>query len=295
MQIDAVFSGGGVKAFAYLGVLQSLHSHELELTRVAGTSAGAIVSALLVANYSYEEIDGMLDELNIETLMDPPLLAKYLPFTKWPILYFQMGLYKGEKLETWLEEKLAARNIRTFSDIKPGYLKVIASDLTLGKLVVFPDDLMSYYNIHPKQFSVAKAVRMSAGFPFFFMPKKIIGKAGKKSLLVDGGLLSNFPLWVFGRNKQRRPLLGVQLTEKGEERNDPQQITNALTMFYGLFSTMKRAHDMRYISKAAENNILFIPVGDLAATDFTISDSKKMELVEAGKRNADQFLKRWPR
>lgn len=295
MRIDAVFSGGGVKAYAYLGVLESIERHRLKLERVAGTSAGAIVSALIAANYSTEEIQKMIYDLDIKTFMDQPLLTKYVPFTKWGFLYFQMGIYKGDKLEEWLEDKLRKQNIRTFSDIKEGYLKIVASDLSLGKLVVFPDDLLSYYGIEPRHFSVAKAVRISAGFPYFFMPKKIIGKSKEKSILVDGGLLSNFPLWIFGRKTQRRPVLGVKLTEKEEEMEQVEKITNALNMFHALFETMKKAHDMRYISKAEEHNILFIPVGNLPATDFNISKELKQELARLGKDKADVFLNRWPK
>lgn len=294
MRIDAVFSGGGVKAYAYLGVLESIQHHQLTLERVAGTSAGAIISALLAAKYSYQEIESIIQELDVRGFMDEPLLTKYLPFTKWGFLYFQMGLYKGKKLEEWLEEKLAAKNIHTFGDLKEGYLKIIASDLSLGKLVILPDDTMTFYGVPPEHFSVAKAVRMSAGFPFFFMPEKITGKNNKKSLLVDGGLLSNFPLWVFGRKKQLRPVLGIKLTEK-EDMNSPAVIRNALQMFYALFHTMKKAHDMRYISRSEENNIIFIPVGDLSATDFDISNKKKAELAAIGKERADLFLAKWPK
>lgn len=296
MRIDAVFSGGGVKAYAYMGVLESIDNHQLQLERTAGTSAGAIVSALIAARYSYEEIEKLIYELDVKLFMDPPLITQYLPLLKWPLLYFQMGIYKGDKLEEWLTEKLAAKNIRTFKDIKEGYLKVIASDLSMGRIVVFPDDLMTYYGIHPNDFPVAKAVRMSAGFPFFFMPKKLPGKKGTKNIIVDGGLLSNFPLWLFGQKKhQLRPVLGIKLTEQDSEGNQEEKITNAFNMFYALFHTMKKAHDMRYISKSEENNILFIPVENILATDLNISDEEKSHLAAVGKARADTLLARWPR
>ena len=295
MGIDAVFSGGGVKAYAYLGVLRSIENHGMQLERVAGTSAGAIVAALIAAKYTHEEIEQMIHELDVKTFMDSSLWTKYLPFTKWLALYFHLGIYKGNKLEEWLTEKLAAKNIHTFQDIKEGYLKIVASDLSLGRLVVLPDDLWNYYGLDPNRFPVAKAVRMSAGFPFFFKPVKLSGSSTKKSVIVDGGLLSNFPLWIFGREKQIRPVLGVKLTETSDGMNEEQRITNAFQMFFALFSTMKKAHDMRYISRAEEKNIIFVPVGDLAATDFNIPDEKKRELAEIGKANADEFLAKWPK
>ncbi len=294
MRIDAVFSGGGVKAFAYLGVLESMDNRGFQIERVAGTSAGAIISAFIAAQFTMEEIKKAVNELDVKLFMDPPIITRYLPFTKWLFLYFQMGIYRGDKLEQWLTMKLAEKNVHTFKDIKHGYLKIIASDLSLGKLVVLPDDLMDYYGIDANDFPVATAIRMSAGFPFFFMPKKIKGKAKGKSMIVDGGLLSNFPLWVFGKNKDLRPVLGVKLTEKSTE-NGKNDITNALNMFQALFSTMKKAHDMRYISRDEERNILFVPVGSMEATHFAISEKEKQNLATIGKERAEIFLERWPR
>ena len=295
MKIDAVFSGGGVKAFAYIGVLESLKEHQLQVVRVAGTSAAAIVGALVAAGYEINEIEELIHELDLTEFIDPPLLTRLLPFTKWFFLYSQLGINKGNKLESWLEELLARKNIRTFHDIKEGYFKVVVSDLSLGKLIVIPDDLERVYGIEANYFPVAKAVRMSAGFPFFFMPKKMPGLYKKKSIMVDGGLLSNFPLWIFdnGDNTKKRPILGIKLTDATEKGIGPRDIKNALDMYQALFSTMKQAHDARYISKNDQKNILFVPVAHTGAVNFHISQEVKQELIQSGKENADQFLKRW--
>src|SRR5690625_4751377 len=138
---------------------------------------------------------------------------------KWFTIYFKLGIYKGDRLEKWLEEKLSLKGIKTFKDIKSTYLKVIVSDLSLGKLVVIPDDLKRVYGIDPNNFSVATAVRMSAGFPYIFRPRYLKNNQNK-SVIVDGGLLSNFPLWVFNKKSNRsvRPLLGIKLSESMENQ-----------------------------------------------------------------------------
>src|SRR5699024_722290 len=136
--------------------------------------------------------DLMLDQLDIEKLLDPPLISKYIPMTRWALLYQNKGLYKGDKLEEWLEEKLALKGIETFAHIKENDLKIVVSDISLGKLIVIPDDLNRVYGVVPEQFKVATAVRMSASFPYFFMPKKLY-YSKTYSYIVDGGLLSNFP------------------------------------------------------------------------------------------------------
>ncbi|WP_067728080.1 patatin-like phospholipase family protein [Oceanobacillus damuensis] len=295
MKIDGVFSGGGVKAFAYLGVLEVLQEQNLELERVAGTSAGAIVASLIAAGYNIDEMKELINELDLSVFLDPPVLTKILPVSKWLFLYSMLGINKGAKLENWLERILANRGIHTFHDLKPGYLKVVVSDLTLGKLIVMPDDLERVYGIDPSYFPVAKAVRMSAGFPFFFMPKKMPGRYKKKSIMVDGGLLSNFPLWIFdnGTDIKQRPLLGVKLTDATDNGIGPRDIKNALDMFHALFTTMKQAHDARYISKNDKQNIIFVPVTHTDAVNFHISEKVKTELIQSGKENTVKFLSKW--
>ncbi|RDW19170.1 hypothetical protein CWR48_08965 [Oceanobacillus arenosus] len=297
MKIDAVFSGGGVKAFAYIGVLKSIEENELNIERVAGTSAGAIVASLVAANYSIEELTDIINGLNLKQFLDPPKFTKYLPMSKWILLFFQLGINKGDRLEYWLDQLLAKKNIHTFHDIKDGYLKVVVSDLSLGKLIIIPDDLERVYGINPNHFPISKAVRMSAGFPYFFMPKKLPGKTNKKSIIVDGGLLSNFPLWIFDNKDGQinRPVLGVKFTGKIEQLNQPVEIKNAYDMFHALFTTMKQAHDARYISKSQLNNILFIPVEEVGAVNFHIMKDTKEKLYQSGKANADEFLKHWPK
>ncbi|MFD2045982.1 patatin-like phospholipase family protein [Ornithinibacillus salinisoli] len=294
MKIDAVFSGGGVKAFAFIGALESLEERNLELERVAGTSAGAILAAFLAAGYTVKEIRHILDNLDLKTFFDPPHFSKIIPGSKWLLLYFQNGLYKGDKFENWLYIQLAKKNIYTFRDVPENYLKVVVSDLTLGKLVVIPDDLERIYGINPNHFLISKAVRMSAGFPYFFMPKKLPGKTNEKSIMVDGGLLSNFPLWVFDQdqNKQRRPVLGVKLSDS-TEMIQPRRIKNALEMLHALFSTMKQAHDARYVSTSEGKNIIFIPVKNVETTDFRISSESKKKLIDEGKQRTKIFLQYW--
>mgnify|MGYP001946485651 CR=1 FL=1 len=283
VKIDAVFSGGGIKGYAFLGTMASLEKKGFSIERVAGTSAGAIFASLLAAGYHYQDLEKILDDLDLQNLLDPPRITNYIPFSKWIFLYFQMGLYKGDKFEEWVYDHLARKKIFTFKDVRHDYLKVIVSDLSLGKMVVIPDDLKRVYNIDPAKFSVAKAVRMSAGFPYFFMPKKVTGKNNIESLIVDGGLLSNFPLWVFDNgHKLKRPVLGVKISDE-TSNIETDHIKNAIDMFTHLFSTMKTAHDARYVSKNKEHQIIFIPVKDVNTMDFKITKNTKEYLINTGK------------
>ncbi|MFZ3577898.1 patatin-like phospholipase family protein [Virgibacillus sp. DJP39] len=295
MKIDVVFSGGGVKSFAFLGALRSMEANNLDIERVAGTSAGAILAGLLAANYSRSEVENIITQLNLQDFTDPPIVSKLIPLSKWFYLYYKMGIYKGELLEKWIFNHLAAKNIYTFSDLRSGYLRIVVSDLSLGKLIVIPDDLERVYGIDPMHFSVASAIRMSAGYPYLFIPKKLANKTAKRSIMVDGGLLSNYPLWIFDKQngKNLRPVLGIKLSDDVETK-DPNKIKNVFDMSQALFTTMKQAHDLRYISTAHQKNTIFIPIKQVGATNFTISENVKSNLIALGEKSTHEFLANWP-
>ena len=157
-------------------------------------------------------------------------------------------------------------------------------------MVVIPDDLASY-GIDWRKFSVAKALRMSCGIPFFFEPIKLSDNKGE-CIFVDGGILSNFPFWIFDNGNKQRPLIGLKLSNPREDM-PPQKIKNGLNLFEALFSTMKNAHDERYISRKHERNIVFIPVEEYSATQFDLDEETKEALMEIGRKRTSKFLETW--
>lgn len=292
LQIDGVFSGGGLKGFALVGAYEVLEERGYEFKRVAGTSAGAILASFIAAGYTAKEIEELLDELDVTLFLDARKVIFPLPFMKWIRLYWRMGMYKGKALEQWIFEKLGNKGVYSFADLPSDALKLIASDLTNGKMLVLPDDL-EHYGIAPKSFPVARAVRMSCNIPFFFEPVKLRTGNGE-SIIVDGGVLSNFPMWLFQdeKGKRERPLIGLKLSSSQEE-SDGYQINNALQLFEALFSTMKNAHDDRYISREHEKDVVFIPVDSIRATQFHLEDEQKKEMMTTGRRRTEQFLRFW--
>lgn len=292
MKIDGVFAGGGIRAFAFIGALQVLEEKKYEFVRLAGTSAGALFSAFVKAGYNSDEINELLCELDLEKFLDRRHNI-FLPLMKWLALYFRLGLYKGDALEKWVFEKLAAKGIETFGDIEEGTLKIVASDITRGRIVVLPDDLPQYGH-DPDDFPVAKAIRMSVSIPYFYEPVKLMNlKTKEKSIIVDGGILSNFPLWLFhDEKKAMRPVIGFRLTPNIDQM-PPAKIKNAIQMFHSLFETMRNAHDVRYIEEEQAKNIVFIPIADVKATDFHLSKTKIRSLITIGREQTEKFFRKW--
>lgn len=290
MIVDGVFSGGGMKGFAYVGALQELTKHGIKFERVAGTSAGAILATFIAAGFNPNELEKIFDELNLKDLLDPPKRVFNLPILKWINLYQRYGLYRGKLLENWFQQKLATKGIYTFGDLPPDALKLVASDLTNGKILVLPDDLKNY-GIDGNTFPVSRALRMSCGLPFFFEPVYL--KNGHNDcVIVDGGVLSNFPLWIYDNGIKARPVLGLKLSSASDEM-PPREIDNAIQLFEALFTTMQNAHDKRYVERRLVKNIIFIPVEKYSTTQFDMDEETKKKLISIGKERTCQFLRTW--
>ncbi|ARF14358.1 patatin-like phospholipase family protein [Sporosarcina ureae] len=291
MRINGVFSGGGLKGFALVGAVQELEKQGYRFENVAGTSAGAIVASFLAAGYTADEIEVMLAEEDFQALLDPRKTLLPFPFMKWVSLYWRMGLYQGKALEDWFFEKLARKGCYAFGDLPKGSLKLVASDLTNGKMMVLPDDLQEY-GYDADRFSIAKALRMSCGIPYFFEPVRL--DAPKGTIVVDGGVLSNFPMWIFDEDTSSRklPVIGIKLS-RNQDEVPGRTIRNAMQLFEALFSTMKNAHDEKYISKRHVQNIVFIPVENYSATQFDLSEEQMDDLLSIGRSRTQEFLLTW--
>ncbi len=292
MEIDGVFSGGGIKGVALIGAYEVLEERGFTFKRVSGTSAGAIIASLIAAGYSSKEMADMMKEMDMRDLLDQRKTLLPFHLAKWLLLYFRMGIYRGDLLEEWLGKMLARKGIYTFKDLPPEALRVIASDLSTGRMLVLPDDL-EQYGVPKETYPVARAIRMSCSIPYFFEPVKLRSLSGT-NVIVDGGILSNFPIWLFQKEdqKQLRPVIGMKLSRHMEQL-PKRKIRNGLQLFESLFHTMKDAHDAKYISRKHERDIIFIPLEDTFAGEFTISEEKKEALLKKGRVRAEQFLKTW--
>lgn len=292
MNIDGVFSGGGIKGIALVGAYEEIERRGYRFERVAGTSAGSIIAAFIAAGYTSKEIYQLVDELDLTKMLDARKTIIPFSLAKWLFLYWKLGLYKGNELEKWIKEKLEAKGIRTFADLPPQSLRVIASDLSNGQLVVLPDDL-ERYGISPQSFSIAKAIRMSCSIPYFFEPVRMRSIDGM-NIVVDGGVLSNFPIWLFENDHVRkiRPVLGIKLSPSDYE-HEKHQIQNGIQLFAALFETMKDAHDSRYISKKHVKDIIFIPTEGILSSEFHLTEERKKKLYDLGIEYATNFLKNW--
>ncbi|MFC1995171.1 patatin-like phospholipase family protein [Chloroflexota bacterium] len=300
---DAVFEGGGVKGIGLVGAVSVAEERGYRWINVAGTSAGAIVAALLAAGYSAFELKAIMQELDYRRFKDTTLLDKVPIAGPLGSLIFEKGIYEGNFLENWIRDLLRQKGIETFGDLiveefksDERYrfkLRVIASDITRGRMLVLPQDIADFA-IRPEDLDVATAVRMSMSIPFFYEPVKLKKrKSDEASYIVDGGLLSNFPVWLFDSESgmPEWPTFGFKLAEP--EEGSPNRIRGPVSLLAALFSTMMEAHDARYIEDTEFVRTVAIPTLGIKTTEFDISPARSEELYQSGRQAAEKFFDTW--
>ena len=130
MYIDGVFSGGGIKGIALIGAIEEIENRGYQFKRVA-VQVQVPSLRFLAAKYTSKEMDQLLDELNLKLLLDERKTILPYSVAKWMLVYFRLGLYKGNALENWISEVLARKGLHTFSDLPRHQLRFIASILQM--------------------------------------------------------------------------------------------------------------------------------------------------------------------
>ncbi|MFP3387817.1 patatin-like phospholipase family protein [Brevibacillus sp. SIMBA_040] len=291
MKADAVFEGGGVKGIAFIGALQVMEEHGYTWEKLAGTSAGSIVAALLSAGYTSQELKPIYEELDYLYFLQRSGMGRMPVVGPIYELVVREGVYRADRIELFVEDLLRRKGIRTFGDLPIGKLRIVASDISVGKMLVMPDDLVRY-DLDPEDFPIARAVRMSSSIPFFFQPA-LLKKPGQTHYIVDGALLSNYPVWLFDvEGTPRWPTIGFRLQDdQGKRKED--RIKGLFSFTSSLLSTMLDAHDRLYVEKAKAVRTIFINTLGVRTTQFQLPPEMKLQLFASGESAARVFLEHW--
>lgn len=227
------------------------------------------------------------------------------------------GLYAGERFRTWIGEKLAAKGLgknttlASFHETKECDLSLVASDTTGRKCLVLnhrtaPDCPIDW------------AVRMSMSIPFVWQEVRwdkdwgtYLGEDISGHTIVDGGVLSNFPLELLvsddedvkkvmgDTDPKAAGTLGFLIDEtkdvagsgsEEEERpdskakgmlGDPQRL-KTVKRIMRLINTMTEAHD-KPIIEAYANLVCRLPAKGYGTTEFKMKPERMNALIEAGR------------
>jgi NTE family protein len=301
-QADAVFQGGGVKGIALVGALLAFAEKGWdEWVCVAGTSAGSIVAGFLGCGYAPKDLEKVLRTTPYKSFEDFGAAGEIIGGGINLIAHH--GLAHGEAFHKWFDEMIEGQ---TFGDVsKRGKtLKMIAADITQKQLLVLPDDLPQYLDPKTKKpivadaFKVADAVRMSMSIPFFFQPVELVHAETKQtSTIVDGGMLSNFPVWLFDVEDRdpKRPTFGFRLyggasLTPGGLHAVLQTVAWPVAFGWDMFQTTTEAWDKRFMSHSTRVRTCAISAEGISTVDFGLSQDDQTKLLESGQRAGTEFL-----
>jgi NTE family protein len=309
---DLVCEGGGVKGIGLAGAYAGLEAAGYGVERAAGTSAGAITAALVAAGYTADELKEIVLELDFRQFEDRGWEDR-VPLLHDPLsLLLDQGVYEGERFLEWMRGLLIEKEVFTFRHLRTGSddpryayrLQVVVSDLSARQLLVLPRDARTL-GLDPDKLEVALAVRMSMSIPLFFEPVRIENRStNRERVLVDGGMLSNFPVWLFDSDGPPEiPTFGLLLVEPDPRTpitarlprpaHAPRGATGLVQLLSGMVHTMLEAHDRLYVEQAQYARTIPIPTLGVGTTEFGIPPERALALYESGRRAAEEFLATW--
>lgn len=307
-EADGVFAGGGVKGIAFAGALKAAAKFKYEKWRkLAGTSAGAITAMLLAVGYDADDLKEILDTLDLKQIADFGPLGKLEAIEN---LVLHDGLTRGVALHRWLEKMVdeAPAKVKTFGELEKEHgaekLQVIGTDIAHSRMVVFPKNVDLYLDkdgnpYDPGDFLIADAVRISAGFPFFFPPVKMRDAAtGTDGVLVDGGVVSAYPVFIFdSENEPAFPTWGFRLYN-GDPPEHPAYtkiggIDWPIDMAKAILDSSTNALDAFTLGKFGKRTIS-IPTHEIKTLDFELTPDQQTELFNYGQKAATEFFETNP-
>lgn len=231
-KIGLVLSGGSAKGIAHVGVLKVLEEAGIVPDYVGGTSMGSIVGALYAAGYSVDSIEKIAlttdwmymigDEISrIDLALEEKDDADRF-FISFPVkgtgIQIPSGVINGQNIQNRLNTLFShVYNISNFDQLSIPFL-CNATDIETGEEVVFRDGYLP------------EVLRASISIPSIFNPVEIDGR-----LLVDGGLVNNFPVDRV-REMGADIIIGVDVGfryYKKDELNSILKILEQSVFFYG--------------------------------------------------------------
>ncbi len=291
MDVDLVFEGGGILGLYYIGAYKALREYGYSIKRCAGTSAGSVISAAIIAGYSAAELEDIIYQTDFSLFSRKTKLCK-IPLVGKPLsIGINKGLYDYRVIETWVNDLLRKKGKASFKDVMENgksNLRVIASDVTRSKMLILPEDLKEYA-INPAQYSIGRAVAMSCAIPYFFTPVKL-KTLGKVSYIVDGGLLSNFPIWIFDNEVPlARPTIGIKI--KNLASNTARGKRDIISYTQDIINAPINQDESNFVrNKDLIRTIVIDYNGEIKATDFNKVNKYKRELISKGYESSKRFL-----
>jgi len=263
-QIVPIFSGGGTRLSAHIGIIKALHDMKIGFDTLVGVSGGSIIASLYAKGYS------------VEQMRELALVTDFKQFTEFSLvrLLREGGLSSGDVFQNWIDEQLEGA---VFADM-PLDLNILATDVNGGGPVLF--------NKHATpDMKVSEAVRYSMSIPLIFSFKPF-----KEYLLVDGAILSEDALFEDWRG-DGTPSVCFRLQSTEQKRKAIKKNLLQLPQYVGmLIRTFMTAISREYVNAKYWHNTVVVNTGEVSAVDFSLTPEIKNTLFELGYSTTKEFL-----
>ncbi|MBN2092639.1 patatin-like phospholipase family protein [candidate division KSB1 bacterium] len=278
-KIGLVFSGGGAKGFAHIGILGLIDSLKIPIDYIAGTSMGAIIGGFYAIGYNGYDLEAMAFRNDWDEIFSDKPPRRLLPyFEKKDTGRFQLefgmvgtkpvtpsALIYGQKVSLLLSSLTFPYERITDFDNLPIPFRCVAVDLVTGNEVVL------------KQGSLAKALRSSMSIPTVFSPVE-----WGDSLLVDGGMVNNLPVNVV-KEMGADLVIAVDVENPLFGRDKLKSVTNILNQSITLLGLERKLANLDQV------DVLIRPeIAGFSVLDF--SDEKIRAIIKNGKQAAYHLL-----
>lgn len=281
-----VFEGCGINGMSYIGVIRELESQDIlpRITHLAGSSSGAFFATLVALGYTSYELEDMVKTFNIDEVVYANIFEKiYNIFTGW-------GLYNTKKLRKKLEQLFHNKcgNVHiTFSQLY---------QLTGKFLVISVSDMLRRTSLYINPYNnptipVLDILLASISAPIVFT-------VNKNTMLTDGGITDNYPLWIFNNDEllkrgdyesmRNLPIPETTMGVKIKDRIDT-KVDGVISYIMSLFNTMVSQLEHVVTSENYHNQTITIS-GIYEPFNFTLSDNQVDELILLGIEKTRKFL-----
>lgn len=272
-----VFTGGGLRSLGHLGALEVLDKKGLlkSVKEYIGTSAGALIGFTQMLGYTIQEAQKTVIEFDWTVLQNahPELVFDF---------FSQYGIDSGEQLEKFCKSLLRVKGYSadmTFEQWVQEHpqsprLRCYSADMNTGEIKEFS------YEKTPT-LSFVFALRCSMSLPLYFTPMK---DPETGDLLVDGGLIQNFP-FNFLTEKEKETAIGISFLYSKQKREEIHDFVGFLSQLYSC------GFNPRTYQVQEQNKIrcIVIKTGSMSAYNFDLSKEFREELIQLGREAATEF------
>lgn len=269
-------SGGGMCAMAHVGALLELSNHiPLKVVKEwMGVSAGSLVAMCICIGFTLKE----LEELCVK--FDFTNIKEYDSVPGW---IFHFGIDTGERLQKLIEACLHVKGLSselTFKECQEKFgksLRVVATDLNEAASKTFCPKLTPNYRI-------ADAVRASMSYPYYFQPF-ICPETGH--YLSDGGVISNYPLFVLPKEEHNRTLsILIRTSIEKEEHLMDLSIEELIRRPISIVLTERTNIEARFYDSLC----IQLNLGNLNVLEFSFDEKTKNFIIERGKESVKKYF-----